>query len=135
MFRDYEEDVKEAQKIKEEKDRIKTEKKAKLLSNMSSGLRMNRIGSSVASFYSQEQITTMFNKKKHIYTYEIIVRFLLKNVDILLMAILYYAGCNRIDVYHCTLLILFAIFIMYPDKFRQHFIWLLYFMTFIATTK
>jgi len=80
-------------------------------------------------------LSEILPKEEYSYTYEILLRFLLKNIDIILMVILYIAGCNRVDVYHMFLLILFVIFIMYPDKFRKNFILLLYFMIFIGTIK
>jgi hypothetical protein len=67
--------------------------------------------------------------------YEIVLRFILKNIDILLMIVLYTAGCNRIDLYHEILLALFAVYIMYQAGFRKRFIFLLYFMIFIASIK
>jgi hypothetical protein len=72
---------------------------------------------------------------KNVHTYEIVMRYLLKHIDISLMIVLYIAGVNRIDVYHMLLLIFFAIYIMYPNQFRKRFVWLLYFIIFIATFK
>jgi hypothetical protein len=72
---------------------------------------------------------------KNVHTYEIVMRYLLKHIDISLMIVLYIAGSNRIDVYHMLLLIFFAIYIMYPNQFRKRFVWLLYFMIVIATFK
>jgi hypothetical protein len=135
MFRDYEEDVKEQNRIKEEKERKKQLITNRLLSKVSSGKAPSRAQSSAGSLYSQDGVTSRFGSKKKIYTYEILLRYFLKNVDILLMLTLYYAGCNRVDVYHCFLLILFAIYIMYQDGFRRNFKFLLYFMAFIATIK
>ena len=132
MFRDYGEDRKKIQIKKEEKERRKTEKRAKLLTqNSSTPIKKS---SSIISIYTQDFSTTT-KKKRKIFLYEIILRYVLKNIDILLMAVLYYAGCNRIDVYHVILLILFAVYIMYPDGFRRNFIFLLYFMSFIAGFK
>ena len=75
------------------------------------------------------------NKEEPIYTYQIISRLILKNIDIILMIILYIAGVNRIDIYHMILLLVFTAFVIWPDKLRRNFKWLLYFMLFIVTMK
>ena len=130
MFRDYYEDLALLKKASEDKKKKKAERKAKLLTQ--SFNKLTRGGSTTSSFYSDKQ---KVHKKRKVFTYEIIFRFLLKNIDIALMVVIYIAGFNRADVYHCILLTLFAIYIMYPDQFRRNFIFLLYFMSFIACIK
>jgi len=75
------------------------------------------------------------NKAEPIYTYQILLRIILKNADILLMIVLYIAGVNRINIYRMSLLILFALFIIYRRPFRRYFILLLYFIIFMVTMK
>lgn len=90
--------------------------------------------SSVASESMMTELD-LNSKGTVIYTYEILMRYILKHIDILLMIVLYIAGVNRIDVYHMSLLIIFVIYIMFPEQFRKRFIFLLYFMIFINTFK
>lgn len=130
MFRDYYEELALLAKAREDRRKRKAEKKAKILSQSVVKIRGS---SNMSSFYSEDPKATL--KKKKVFTYEIIIRFLLKNIDIALMVVIYIAGFNRADVYHCILLTLFAIYIMYPDQFRRNFIFLLYFMAVIACAK
>ena len=129
LFREYDAFMKKKQETKEKREKRKLEKLQRHSSEVSS--KFQRAGSSFAdeSMFTESQIA------EEIYTYEIIFRYILKNIDIALMVVLYIAGVNRIDVYHMILLILFAVYIMYPEKFRKNFIFLLYFMIFIASMK
>lgn len=129
LFREYDKFMKRKQEAKEKREKRKLERLQRNTSEASS--RFQRAGSSFAeeSIYAESQLA------EEIYTYEIIFRYILKNIDIALMIVLYIAGVNRIDVYHMILLILFAVYIMYPDQFRRNFIFLLYFMIFIASVK
>jgi hypothetical protein len=121
------------EKVREYKERQEAKRRAKLeRQSDGSSVYQKSVG---ASSIAGDSIMAEINQEITNYTYEIILRYVLKNIDILLMVVLYWAGVNRIDVYHMFLLVLFVIYIMYPMQFRKNFILLLYFMIFIASIK
>jgi len=128
LFREYDRRLK---KYQEYKDRQEAKKQAKLDRDNSRAYKSSMGGQSSMA----DSMIGDFANEQSTLTYEILLRYFLKNIDILLMVALYYAGVNRIDVYHMFLLVLFVVYIMYPVKFRKNFILLLYFMIFIAVIK
>ena len=133
LFREYDKMIKRLAEIKEKREERKLEKLERAAFGRRSGNSQSQNKRSIAfqSIITDSQVI----KEEQIYTYEILMRYILKNIDILLMIILYIAGVNRIDVYHMFLLLIFVFFIMYPVIFRKNFILLLYFMIFIGTVK
>jgi hypothetical protein len=73
--------------------------------------------------------------RNRVETYEIIIRYVLQRVDIVLMVFLYSAGNNRIDIYHMSLLIVFASYIIYPVFIRKYYIVLLYYIVIFTSLK
>ena len=51
------------------------------------------------------------------------------------MIALYYAGTYRFDVYHGLLLAAFVLFLLWPDKFRKNYIFLVIFIYVIVICK
>lgn len=132
LFREYDKLQIRLALAKEKKMRRKRAKKERLQQReRSSSVRSRASQSLNASFVSRMDVP----KEDPIYTYEILFRLTVKNLDLILMAILYIAGVNRIDIFHVILLIIFVLFIMYPDWFRRNFIYILYFMIIITTIK
>ena len=66
---------------------------------------------------------------------EILLSFIIYYLDVLLMIALYYAGTYRYDVYHGLLLISFILFLLWPDKFRKNYIYLVIFIHAIVISK
>lgn len=130
LFRNYHDELAKEAEDKAKKEKRKEQKRDRMMSATSN------FKSSSRSFAGSESVLMReeFGPRRS-HTYEIILRYILKNIDITLMIVLYIAGVNRIDVYHMILLLLFAVFIMYPEGFRRNFILLLYFMFFIASIK
>ena len=132
LFREYDKLQARLAIAREKKKRRKRAKKERVQQReRSSSVRSKASQSLHGSFVSHDNVP----KEEPIHTYEIIFRLILKNVDLILMAILYIAGVNRIDIFRVTLLIIFVLFIMYPDWFRRNFIYILYYMMMVATIK
>lgn len=129
LFREYDEEAAREEERKQKKQMREQYKRERLASQMSQSIKE----SSTSIKYEESFLGE--SRLDHSHTYEIVLRYVLKHIDITLMVVLYIAGVNRIDVYHMVLLILFAVYIMYPEQFRKRFIVLLYFMIFIATIK
>lgn len=129
LFRMNKEEQARKKEEKERKEKRQQSKKERLISAVSN------VKSSERSFVGEESEYGRKPLQPKSHTYEIILRYILKNIDITLMIVLYIAGVNRVDIYHMFLLCLFVIFIMYTDGFRRNFVFLLYFMIFIATIK
>lgn len=128
LFREYDKYLKKLNEKREKREKRKQARRERTLTELSNHK------SSVASESMMTELD-LNSKGTVIYTYEILMRYILKHIDILLMIVLYIAGVNRIDVYHMSLLIIFVIYIMFPEQFRKRFIFLLYFMIFINTFK
>ena len=129
LFRMNHDEEQRRKEHKERREKRLLSKKERLLSAVS------KFTSSERSFIGEESEVGFKQGQIKSHTYEILLRYILKNIDITLMIVLYIAGVNRVDVYHMFLLCLFVVFIMYPDGFRKKFIYLLYFMIFIAAIK
>ena len=114
--------------------KAKLEKQKKLASKLvKTADKFRRSTTNLNKTNTKDQIMNI--KLKNVFIYEVILRFLLKQIDIALMIVIYICGWNRADVYHWILLTLFAVYIMYPDKFKRNFILFLYFMSFIISIK
>lgn len=73
--------------------------------------------------------------RPHAEIWEMCIEWVVKRVDILIMILLYFSGTIGIDCFHILVLVIFALFILYPQVVRKQFFYCFLLILFFMCSK
>lgn len=108
------------------KMRIENEKNDNVRRDLFKSKGLNKVNR-LATIDMNHQSSSLYSTGKKS-TLEILLGYIITKWDIIIVTALYFAGSYQIDIYHIILMIFFVLFLLYPNYYRDNYIYLIIFV-------